>query len=71
MSCRISLINIHTLSQFNESSYLNYMNQGVGNGDVNGGNCSMNSHTLSESKKHNSLDSTKKRDENVSNTSAM
>ena len=35
----ISFINIHTLSQFNESSYFNNMDGGVENGDVSGGHC--------------------------------
>ena len=35
----ISFINIHTLSQFNESSYFNNMDGGVENGDVSSGHC--------------------------------
>ena len=37
------------------------MNMGAENGCVNGGHCYMNSPTGSESKNHNSIDSTKKR----------
>ena len=38
---------------------------GVENIDVSGGHCYMNSHTISESKIHNSIDYTKNSDENA------
>ena len=43
----------------------------VENGDVSGGHCFMNSHTLSEAKNNNSIDSTNKRDGNFPNVSEM
>ena len=64
VSSEISLINIHTLSQFNESSNLNDMNWDVEDGDVSGGHSYMKIHTLSEANNHNYIYSTKKRYEN-------
>ena len=40
------------------------MNRGVENCDVSGGHYFMNSHNISEAKKHNNIDSTNKWDEN-------
>ena len=45
------------------------MDWGVENGDVSGGHCFMNSHTLFEANNHNSVDSTNKMDVNVPNLS--
>ena len=47
------------------------MNMGVENGDVNGGHCYMNSSTGCESKNHNSIYYTNKRDEIAPNISEM
>ena len=47
------------------------MDWGVENGDVSGGFCFMNSHTLSEANIKNSIYSTKKREGNVTNISEM
>ena len=47
------------------------MNWGVQNCDFSGGNCYLNSQTLSESKSNNNIDFTNKRDENSSNWSGM
>ena len=70
-SRRNGLIKSHTIFQFNELSYLNKMNQGGENCDVSGIHCQMNIHTVLEAKDHNSVDSTKKRDGNSPNISAM
>ena len=59
MSSGIGLLNSHTLPQDNESINLNDMNMSVENGNY----CYMNSSIISESKNHNSIDNTKKRDE--------
>ena len=37
LSCIIGFINMHTLSQCNESSYFKDMYEDVENGDINGG----------------------------------
>ena len=42
------ILNIHTLTKYNQSIKLNDMNMGVENGDVNGVHCYMNSSTESE-----------------------
>ena len=47
------------------------MNMGVENGDVNGGHCYMNSSTGCESKNHNSIYYTNKRDEIAPNISEI
>ena len=47
------------------------MNIGVENVDVNGGHCYMNSPTGYESKNHNYIDSTNKRDETAPNRSEL
>ena len=60
-------INSHTILQYNESGYLNDMNEDIENSDVSGGNCFMKSHNISKAKKLSSLDSTNKRDGNVPN----
>ena len=49
--------------QDNESSNSNEMNMVADNGDANIHYCYMNNSTGSESKNHNSIDCTKKRDE--------
>ena len=46
MSSGTGLINTHTLSKFNESSYFNDMYCNVENGNVSGGNYFMIFHTL-------------------------
>ena len=63
VSSGVFLLNRYTLHQYKESSNLNDINMVVENGYVNGGNCYMNISTVSESKNHNSIDSTNKRDE--------
>ena len=67
----IDLINSHALSQFNESSNLNEMNWDVLNVYVSDVHCYINSHTLYEANNHNSIDYTRKRDENSPNRSEM
>ena len=47
-SCGSCLLNSHNLSQYKKSRNLNDVNMGVENGDVNGGNCYMNSPTGSK-----------------------
>ena len=47
------------------------MNWGVENGDFCGDHWYMNIHTIFEANNHNSIDDTKKRDENVPNLSEM
>ena len=47
------------------------MNWGVKNGDVRGGHCYTNSHTVSESNNHISIDSAKKSNENNHNISEI
>ena len=59
----IGLLNSHTLPQDNESINLNDMNMSVENGNY----CYMNSSIISESKNHNSIDYTNKRDEILTN----
>ena len=65
----IGLINIHTTSQLNESSYFNNVNWVANNGDVSGGHFFMNIHTLYEVNNHNYIYSTKQRGGNVPNVS--
>ena len=60
----IGLINSHILSQFNELSYFNDMDCYVGNFYISSDPLLMNNHTLSESKNHNSVDSTNRKYEN-------
>ena len=71
MSHVIGLINRHTIYQCNELSQFNDMDWGFENGDVIGGHCFMNSHTISESNNHNYIDTTKKMDGNVPNIYEM
>ena len=71
VSSWIGLINIHTLSQFNKSSNLTYMNWGFFNGDVSGGHCYSNIQTVSESNNHKSIYSTNKSDKSTHNRSEM
>ena len=71
MSCGNGFINSHSISKWNESIPLNYMDGDIENGDVSGGHCFMNTHTLSETKKRIYLDYTEKRHGNVSNVSEM
>ena len=59
----------HTLSQCKESSYFNEIDGDVENGDVSGGNCFMNGHTISDANNLSSIYSTKKREENIPNIS--
>ena len=47
------------------------MDWDVENGDVSGGNCFMNSHTIYKANNHNSIYSTNKRDVNFPNLSEM
>ena len=61
VSSRIGLINIHTISQFNEPSNLDEMNWGVENVDFSGGRFYINIHTLSEAKNHDSIYYTNKK----------
>ena len=42
---------------------MNDMNRDVKNGDVSGGNCYMNTHTISEAREQNFIDSTNRSDE--------
>ena len=67
----IGLLNRHTPPQDNESSNLNEMNMSVDNGDINGDYCYMNDSTISESKKQNYIDHTKKIDEISTNRYLM
>ena len=67
----IGLLNRHTPPQDNESSNLNEMNMSVDNGDINGDYCYMNDSTISESKKQNYIDQTKKIDEISTNRYLM
>ena len=69
MSSGIGLINSHTLSECNKSSYLNDMDGDVENVDASGGHCFMNNHTLYEANNNNSIYSTNKRDGNAPNIS--
>ena len=71
VSSVIGLLNIHTLPQDNESSNLNEMNMSVENCDVNGDYCYMNNYTGSESKNHNSIYYTNKRDVIFTNINLM
>ena len=47
------------------------MNMSIKNGDINVGYCYINSSAASESNNHNSIDYTKKRDENYPNIYVM
>ena len=71
MNGGIDLINSVTLSQFNKSSKYNDINWGVEKGDVSCVNFYMNSDTLSEANNHNFIDTTNKRNKNVTNVSEM
>ena len=71
VSSEISLLNIHALTQHNDSSNMNEMNISVENSDVNGDCYYMNFSTVSESNNHNTIDYKKKRDEIFTNRHLM